>query len=182
MTISSRDSYRSQGETHVSKNKIASWKEIEQAKKHSLNHVFALNHIFMTGQDNPNTVERLHRDLNEDRTIVPDLILTQKNQKPIDPETGLPKTRPVCLSRVNFNQRANDYLCQLLGAPIKADPTAEANSTEDALSKIDSLNSKLEKGQIKPRNLTLGSLDVKSLYTSINTKVAGIKANHSLKA
>ena len=155
MTINSRESYRSQRETHVSKDKLASWKEVEQAKRHSLNHVFALNHIFRTGQDNPNSVERLHRDMNEDRTVVPDLILTHKNQKPLDPETNLPKTRPVCLSRVNFNQRANDYLCQLLGAPIKADPTAEANSTEDAPSKVDSLNSKKEKGEIRPRNLTL---------------------------
>ena len=81
---------------------------------------------------------------------------------------------------MNFNQRANDYLCQVLGAPIKADPTIESNSTEDALSKVDKLNSKIEKGEIKPRNLTIGSLDVKSLYTSINTKVAGIKAKERI--
>ena len=124
---------------------------MDQAKKQGLNHVFALNHIFKTGQDNPSGVERLHRNLNEDRTVVPDLILTHKNQKPLDPETNLPKTRPVCLSRVNFNQRANDYLCQVLGVPIKADPTIESNSTEDALSKVNKLNSKIEKGEIKQR-------------------------------
>ena len=92
----------------------------------------------------------------------------------------MPKTRPVCQSRVNFNQRANDYLVHIIGALIKADPSIEANSTEDTLSGIDALNQKIEKGEINPSNLMVGSLDVKSLYTSINTKIAANKVKERI--
>ena len=119
--------------------------------------------------------ERLIRDMNEDRTIVPDLILTQENQKLVHQVTRLPKTCPVCLTRTSFNQRANDYLCHLIGAPIKSDKSAECISTEDTLSGVDRLNEKIVKEEIKPRNLIVGSLDVKALYSNINTKVAAEK-------
>ena len=64
--------------------------------------------------------------MNEDKTIISDMILPHKNPKSLDLETGQPKTHPVCLARAKFNSRANDYLCYTLGAPIKADDSPEA--------------------------------------------------------
>ena len=90
------DSYLSQGDVHIKGDQEVKWEDVYKAKKHALNHVWALNQVFNTGNDHPNSQERLHRNLNEDRTVVPDLILTHKNKKPIDPITKLPKTRPVC--------------------------------------------------------------------------------------
>ena len=86
----------------------------------------------------------------------------------------------MCQSRVNFNQRANDYLCKVVSAPLKTDESVEANSTEDALSSIDKLNQKIASGQLEPANLMIGSLDVKALYTSIDQKVAGIKVKERI--
>ena len=40
------------------------------------------------------------------------------------------------------------------------------------LSKVDALNEKIKKGEIAPKDLMVGSLDVESLYPSIDTKVA----------
>merc|ERR1711954_17894 len=99
ITISSMESYLAQGEVHIANDQPAKWEDIDKAKKHALNHVWALNQVFNAGEEYPNSQNRLQRDINEDRTVVPDLILTQKNQKPIDPTTKLPKTRPVCQSR-----------------------------------------------------------------------------------
>ena len=102
------------------------------------------------------------------------MTLLQKNHKPIDPITGLPKTRPVCEASSTFNQRANGYLVAILGGAIKSDPTCESISTEDHISKVDAFNKKIVNGDICPNKLMVGSLDVTSLYTSISTKVAGV--------
>ena len=118
--------------------------------------------------------------MDEDKTVIPNLILTQKNQKPIDPVTKLPKTRPVCLTRTSYNQRANDYLCWITGASIKGNPTKEAISTEDNIAGIDKLNQMIENEEIKPQDLMIGSLDVKALYTSIDTKTAGKLARDNI--
>ena len=116
---------------------------------------------------------RLKKALHEDITAVPDLTLRQKDHKEADPNTGIPKTRPVCEAKSTFNQRANGHLVAILKAAVDADPSTEAISTEDTISKLDSLNNKILQGEIKPRKLMTGSLDVESLYPSINTKVAG---------
>ena len=105
--------------------------------------------------------DRLTKAMDEDKTVIPNIILTQKNQKPIDPVTKLPKTRPVCLTRTSYNQRANDYLCWITGASIKGNPTKEAISTEDNIAGIDKLNQMIENEEIKPQYLMIGSLDVK---------------------
>ena len=62
---------------------------------------------------------------------------------------------------------------EILGAATKADPTCEAISTEDMISKMDDLNRRIQNGEVKPRRLMTGSLDVSALYPSINTKIAG---------
>ena len=174
ITISSFESYAQQGEPHVAKDRNVTWKEVNLSKREVLCHVKGLNHVFNNGQDNvEKNQERLGKAFVENRTIVPDMILLQKNQKPVDTQTGLPKTRPVCLAKSTFNQRANDHLCMILGATIHSDPTCESISTEDNLSKVDALNAKIVKGEVNPNKLVLGSLDVQALYPSISTKAAG---------
>ena len=69
----------------------------------------------------------------------------------------------------------------ILNAVNKTDITTEAISTEDTLSKIDSLNQKIDKGVIKPKSLTVGSLDVSALYSSVDTRTAGEMARNKIK-
>ena len=141
ITISSRDSYKTQGKTHIKNDVKSNWDEVNESKNVTLCHLKAINHVFRTGQDNTKQAhERLIRALDEDKSVLPNLILTQKNQKPVDSITKLPKTRPVCLTRTSYNQCANDYLCYLTGASIKGNPSREAISTEDNLAGIDCLS------------------------------------------
>ena len=93
---------------------------------------------------------RLKTALHEDITVLADLTLRQKDHKDPDPITGIPKTRPVCEARSTFNQRANGHLVAILGGATQADPTCEAISTEDAISKIDDLNKRIEAGELAP--------------------------------
>ena len=100
------------------------------------------------------------------------LIVTQNDHKPADPETGLPKTRLVCQSSSTHNQRISDMLSDIMAATFSSEDSVEAISTEDMLSKVEELNRRIEQGEISPKNLTIGSLDVESLYPSIDTKKA----------
>ena len=127
ITISSREAYKIQGSVHVSKDKLSSWAEVRKAKAEAISHVKALNHIFNSGQEiGESNQTRLREANNEDRTVIPNVILLHKNQKSLDPKTNQPATRPVCLARTMFIQRANDYLCTFLGAPMKLETTSEA--------------------------------------------------------
>ena len=124
ITISSRESYSAQGIVHTQNDTKATWDDVEESKKVTLCHLRTLNQIFQTGDNHSqNEKDRLTKAMDEDKTVIPNIILTQKNQKPIDPVTKLPKTRPVCLTRTSYNQRANDYLCWITGASLKGNPT-----------------------------------------------------------
>ena len=52
-------------------------------------------------------------------------------------------------------------LSDILAATFDSEDTIEAISTEDMLSKIEGLNKRIQEGEISPRNLIVGSLDVK---------------------
>ena len=71
-----------------------------------------------------------------------------------------------------MNQVISDNLTDNLQAMQMSDKTHECVSTEDFLSKIEDLNSKIREGSIDSTNMMVGSLDVESLYGSIDTKVA----------
>ena len=116
---------------------------------------------------------RVKKALHEDITTVPNVILYQKDHKPVNPDTGLPATRPVCEARTTFNQRANNHLVTILDGVNKSDPTSESISTEDMIASIDALNKDIHDNKIDSKNLMVGSLDVEALYPSINTKTAG---------
>ena len=105
-------------------------------------------------------MSRIRSAFHEDSSIVPNLIITQKDHKPIEPNTGLPKTRPVCEASSTHNQRLSDMLSDILAATFDSEDTVEAISTEDMLSKVETLNQNSQDGEINPRNLIIGPLDV----------------------
>ena len=61
-------------------------------------------------------------------------------------------------------------------APKSSQITAESISTENSIASMDKVNRMINKGEISPNNLMVASLDVKSLYTNIDTKTAGLIA------
>ena len=53
LTISSRESYKLQGQPHVQNDIKSNWDEVMESKKVTLCHIKALNHVFQTGTDHP---------------------------------------------------------------------------------------------------------------------------------
>ena len=91
------------GAPHLQNDKLSNWLEVIAARE-VLRHTRALSKILNVGEDQGEDAQKhLTEALHEDTTALPDLTLLHKNQKPIDPETGLPKTRPLCLASVTFN-------------------------------------------------------------------------------
>merc|ERR1711954_31 len=126
------------GIPHTKNDLVVTWKEIKEAKHEVLCHTRALSKVFQIGEAHGEANQDRVRDaLHEDRTILPDLVLTQKNQKPLCKETKLPKTRPICQASTTFNMRASGHLCTILGGAIAADETCESISTEDTIAKVD---------------------------------------------
>ena len=122
LAILTMEAYLEMGKTHVRNVKVASWEEVRDAKHVTLCHIRALSKVFQTGEAHGETsMERTRGALHEDRTILPNLVLSVKNQKPVDPTTKLPKTRPVCQASKTFNMRASGHLCQVLKATIATD-------------------------------------------------------------
>ena len=171
LTISSMDSYLRQGAPHVAGDRKITMKEVRKTQEDVLNHTKMLSEIFMVGQDHGQTnEERLRRAMHEKSTIIPPLVLQQKDHKAI--KDGIPAVRPVCEASRTINQRMSDMLTDVLQAEYATGHTTEAISTEDFLSKIEGMNHRIRKGEIDSENLTIGSLDVAALYPSIDTKQA----------
>ena len=110
--------------------------------------------------------------MHEEACVVANIVMHQKDHKPVDAESGLPKKHPVYGASSTHNQRVSDLLSDILAATFESEESLEAISTEDMLAKIDEFNRKVEAEEISPRNPIIGSLDVESLYPSVDTKLA----------
>ena len=95
----------------------------------------------------------------------------QKYHKPPHPD-GTPKNRFLCYASYTYNQRLSDLTNDWCSALIEADTTEELSSSEDFLSVIEDLNTRIKGGEINPDDLVIGSLDVENLYGSMNCKKA----------
>ena len=152
-TVSSRESYLEQGATHVKNDLEVTWKIFEKTKREVLAHTRALTNVFNMGEDmGEKGQNRLKRALHEDISVIPNLILNQKDHKDVDKDTGLPKTRPVCEASCTHNQRCSNLLTDIMGATFECEDTSEAISTEDLLSKIDVLNEKIKSQEMSPKS------------------------------
>ena len=171
-SISTNESYIEQGLVHCSKDHVASWKDVEYSKDLVLHHTKALCSVFQVGQSWGEKEEtRVTNNMMEKITTVPSVILQQKDHK-VTQEGAPPKTRPVCLANLTFNQRTSDLLNQNLKSVINSDPTEEVVSTEEFLYEIKELNAKISEGKIEDSNIIIGSFDVEALYPSIEVKSA----------
>ena len=147
MSVSSRENYRLQGAPHTKNDVKVTWREIETAKREIANHTKAITNIFRMGEDWGEKGEwRVRRAMNEQTTVVPQMHCTQKDHKEL-PESGVPKSRPICDASSTMNQRISNTITEVLQALTKADnETCEVVSTEDLLSCIEDLNKQIRDG------------------------------------
>ena len=109
----------------------------------------------------------------EDSSVIPDVIFTMKDHKPLQPN-GLPKTRPICQASCTCQQRISEHLCRILKSCFDAnrEEDTEALSMEDMLSAVEDLNQQIREGLVDDQRIMIASLDVSALYPSIDTKLA----------
>ena len=114
--------------------------------------------------------------LNSMQSIVPQMTTTPKDHKPL-PDSGVPKSRPLCNASQTINGRLSEAVSDTLSDMLAADgDSAEVVSTEDLLSKVEDFNNLIREGQVEGDKLVLGSLDVEALYPSIDIKLARQKS------
>ena len=77
--------------------------------------------------------------MTERSTIIPQMILNQKDHKPLGPD-GMPKTRAMFGASHTINQRVSDIFSDYLSSLIQCEETAETKSTENFLHNADMLN------------------------------------------
>ena len=81
-TASTYESYMAQGLPHTSKDPTVSWKTFNIGRKKALSHTKVLSKVFNMGSDQGETAEaRLRAAMNEETSVVPNLIMTQKTPK-----------------------------------------------------------------------------------------------------
>ena len=132
----------------------------------------AMANIFRIGENWGEKEEtRIRNTLQESTTVIPQVSSQAKDHKAI-PESGIPKARGVTGASRTINQRLSDITNDNITAMLKADDTSEVGSTEQLLYHVESLNKEIREGKVDSEGLVLGSLDVDTLYASINIKKA----------
>ena len=182
-TVSSRASYKAQGDQHTLGDRVVEWDEINRIQNEVVCHAKALANVFcMSKEWGEKEEERTHRAMATKSTVIPQMLITQKDHKALQ-ENGLPKTRAMCGASQTMNQRISDLLTDILQALFKSEPTHESLSTESYIYKIDRLNQDIKAGRVKAPNLMVGSLDVEALYPSTDIhKAAQVLKNRIKKS
>ena len=173
ISISSRENYRQQCQQQIGKtDRKLTWKEVEVVKEVAKKQMTAVSNIFRVVENLGEDEERRVRtQMNEQTTVIPQVSSQAKDHKPI-PENGIPKVRGVNGASRTMNQRLSDMTNDNLMAMLNADDSAEIQSTEEMLNYIEKLNERIRHEEISSENLVVGSLDVNSLYSSIDVRKA----------
>ena len=140
-TVSSKEAYIAQGQVHVQGDIPVTWRDFNKSKNQVLAHTKVLSNVFNVGQAHGDKAQtRLKNALHENISVIPNLTMHQKDHKDLNPQTGLPKTRPVCEASSTHNQRCSNLLTDIMVATFQSEKTCVSNSTEDLLSKVDKFN------------------------------------------
>ena len=110
IAVASQENYAKQGDVHVAGDEVVTWKEVEKAKNEVQCHARTLANVFKMGEDWGGGGEsRVRGAMGEGVTIIPSMINTVKDHK-ILPESGVPKTRPICTASHTADKRVSDNL------------------------------------------------------------------------
>ena len=163
--------------------KEISWDDVTVIQNEVICHSKALCNVFkISNQWGEKEEARTCRAMAEKSTVIPQMVITQKDHKPIQ-DDGLPKTRAMCGASQSINQRVSDLLTDVLQALFSSELSNESLSTESYIHKIYKLNKDIREGRIVAPDLMVGSLDVEALYPSTDIyKAAEILKNRVIKS
>ena len=168
MCVSTVEKYEEAGEAHTEHDEKVSWEDVEEVQKDIKCHMKGLNRVFRPGMSHSErNMERCFEAKELKTTAIPRVKLLMKDHK--EPGTdGVLKTRPVCTACRSPNGELSEYLADILDAAAEAsDSSEEAISTEDLLSMVDKVSSKILGLGLEEDKIFVGSLDAVSLYPSL---------------
>ena len=150
--ILNREQYLQAGNVHTSKDKKIGWNHVKYLQSQVNAHMWWLAKIVGYSKDtNP---ARMNRNIQGSSMEVPEMVLLVKDHKCWNPESKDPvPTRPVMSGNKGINSHLSEWLSEILEPIALNMASAEVNSTEEVLAKIDELNSCLDQEQ------TLQNLD-----------------------
>ena len=138
--------------------------EHREAEKEMNSHALALGR--MLGLKDGESGKRLRNSITAEGTSIAPLYGLRKDHKP-EAEDEMerikgPKMRPICGARDSLTKRTSYLLCKILKPLLEGEAT-DCDSTDDLIYQFEKIN----RGEVNDK-WVIGSLDVESLYPSLN--------------
>ena len=144
--------YLEAGRVHTSKDRKIDWNRVKYLQSQVNAHMWWLTNV--VGYSKDKDTARMNKNIQGSSMEIPDMVLLVKDHKKWSPESKEPvPTRPVMSGNKGINSHLSEWLSEILEPIALNMASAEVNSTEEALAKIDELNTCLDNGQ------TLDDLD-----------------------
>ena len=155
--ILSKEQYIESGHTHTVKDKEVKWSEIKYLQAQVNSHMWWLSAI--VGYSKDTDQKRMNRNIQGSTVEVPEMVLLIKDHKPWSPDSGKPvPSSPVVSGSRGINTHLSEWVSEFL-EPIAADMNSgEISSTEEALARIDIINSEIKSNIHTPHDDVLHTL------------------------
>ena len=137
------EQYLQAGRVHTEKDKKIDWDTVKYLQSQVNAHMWWLTNV--VGYCKDTNQARMNRNLQGATMEIPDMVLLVKDHKRWSPDSKDPiPTRPVMSGTRGINSHLSEWLSEILEPIALNMASAEVNSTEEALAKIDQLNSCLD--------------------------------------
>ena len=163
--------YLAMSRDHIVKDKLVGPEVVRKCQKEMSTAAKALTTILGLGRSkSEKNYSRCHENAGSEALDAPMLKLLPKVHKSVTPQ-GHPQSRPVVAAQSGITSRVGDILSDFLGPLIHLQtPRMEDQSTEEVLAQLSEAQEEIVK--TGSRSVMVGSLDVKSLYPSLDQEGA----------
>ena len=139
MAVLTKEQYLQSGHEHTKKDQEITWRDIKYLQTQINSHTWWTSQILNNSKDTD--PERMNKNVSEQGYQIPEMFILVKDHKQWTEEEGRPvPSRPVLSGNCCLNTHLSELLSELVEPVSTRLQGAEINSTEEALSKISSLN------------------------------------------
>ena len=150
-SVMTTNQYIQAGEVHTNKDERISWKTVKYLRNQVNSHMSWLGEIFK--YSNGTNHERMASNLVVSDLDLPEMSLLTKDHKSWSVESGSPvPTRPIVSGNSTVNTHLSELLSELIEPVALEADGAEVQSSEEALSLIDTLNKLAMTGELDSSN------------------------------
>ena len=180
IVIMDMDMYYNMSIVHTAQDTEVDWRTLEQTQRDLRAHSRALPRIFRLGEGPSNRNRaRCFDNISSWACNPPVMRCMAKTHKPVG-ANGVPKSRPVVGAAQGLTTAIGDLIADILEPLAKVEPEAtEAQSTEELMRSIQDTNTALR--EVEEESVVLASMDVTSLYPSIDQEGAAVMVREAFE-